>query len=129
MKKANGGVIINISSTAAFVGRPNRRQYQTSKYAVIGLTKSLAKDVGRFNIRVNSICLGAIEGERIAGVIAREASVRGQTIESVEKLYKSASSLGTFNTADDIADMILYLSGKSGEGISGHVMCVDSDML
>ena len=77
LKAAGGGVIINIASTAGLMGYPWRSPYATSKWAVIGFTKTLAMELGRFNIRVNAICPGSVEGPRMDRVVANEAAARG----------------------------------------------------
>ena len=64
MKKAGGGSIINIASSAAFHGCPLRSPYSASKWANLGLTKTWAMELGPFGIRVNAICPGSTEGER-----------------------------------------------------------------
>ena len=77
LKAEGGGVIVNISSTAGLMGYPLRTPYASAKWAVIGLTRSLAIELGPFAIRVNAICPGSVEGARMARVIRAEAAARG----------------------------------------------------
>ena len=74
LKKNKGGSIINISSGAGIMGFPLRSPYAASKWAVIGVTKTLAMELGKFKIRVNAICPGTIKGERMIRVIRDKAN-------------------------------------------------------
>ena len=73
IKKSKNGSIINISSTAGILGFPLRSPYAASKWAIIGVTKTLAMELGRFNIRVNAVCPGTIKGNRMKRVIRDKA--------------------------------------------------------
>ena len=73
LKKNKGGSIINLSSTAGIFGFPLRSPYAASKWAVVGMTKTLAMELGKFNIRVNVICPGTIKGDRMTRVIKDKA--------------------------------------------------------
>lgn len=127
MKAARSGSIINISSTAGIMGYPLRTPYAAAKWAVTGLSKSLAMEVGDFGIRVNAICPGSISGARMDGVIEREARASGKSEEAVRAAYVSQCSLKTFIDPEDIAAMILFLSSKAGAKITGQALSVDGD--
>ena len=127
MKAARSGCIINISSTAGIMGYPLRTPYAAAKWAVTGLSKSLAMEVGDHGIRVNAICPGSISGARMDGVIAREAKASGKSEADVRAAYVSQCSLKTFIDPEDIAAMILFLSAKAGAKISGQALSVDGD--
>ena len=73
LKKNKGASIINISSGAGIMGFPLRSPYAASKWAVIGVTKTLAMELGKFKIRVNAICPGTIKGDRMVRVIKDKA--------------------------------------------------------
>jgi len=77
MKKQGNGLILFTSSTAGIMGYPYRSPYAAAKWAVVGMTKTLAMELGAHGVRVNSVCPGAVEGERMDRVIANEANVRG----------------------------------------------------
>ena len=79
MKAQKSGCIINMSSNAGVYGLPNRTPYVAAKWAVVGMTKTLAMELGPFGIRVNAICPGSVEGERIDRVIANDAKKRIDT--------------------------------------------------
>lgn len=125
LKAAGGGLIVNLSSVAGLFGYPLRAPYAASKWAVIGLTKTLAMELGDFGIRVNAICPGPVDGPRMAGVIADRAAARGETVEAVTASYLRQNSLHTFIQAQDIADMVLFLCTPAGRKISGQALAVD----
>ncbi|PTW54364.1 NAD(P)-dependent dehydrogenase (short-subunit alcohol dehydrogenase family) [Breoghania corrubedonensis] len=125
MKRAGRGVILNIASTAALFGYPNRTPYAASKWAIVGLTKTLAMELGPFGIRVNAICPGSVEGPRIEGVIARDAAKRGTTPEAVRHIYESQVSMRSFVSADDIARMCAFLASEEARLVSGQIVAVD----
>ena len=125
MKKARAGAIVNLSSTAGIMGFPLRSPYCAAKYAVIGLTKTLAMEAGRDNVRVNAIAPGSINGDRMARVIKAHAEADGITEDAVRRLYTEGTSMATFVDPEEIADMILYLVSDKGKRISGQVIAVD----
>lgn len=123
--RAPGASIINMGSNASLMGCPLRGPYVASKWALIGLTKTLAMELGPAGIRVNAICPGSVEGPRIERVIAADAAQRGVTPAEVEREYKRQSSLRTFARAGDILAMIRYLTSPAGERISGQALAID----
>jgi|TARA_B110000196_G_scaffold285862_1_gene269215 NAD(P)-dependent dehydrogenase (short-subunit alcohol dehydrogenase family) len=125
--KKNGGSIINLSSTAGLFGFPLRTPYASSKWATIGLTKSLAMELGEFNIRVNAICPGSVEGDRINKVINAKAKNLGVSSLDLKKDFESMISLKSFVTKEDIADMAVFLLSDQAKKISGQVMTVDGN--
>ncbi len=127
LKAAGGGSIVNLSSTAGILGFPNRSPYAASKWAVVGITKSLAIELGGDHIRVNAICPGAVSGERIERVIAADAELRGLTPAAVREEYESSMSLGTFIDPEDIAAMALFVCSDAGAKISGQALAVDGN--
>ena len=127
LKNNKGGSIINISSTAGLFGFPLRTPYAASKWAVIGVTKSLAMELGEFNIRVNAICPGSVSGDRMQRVIEAKAKSNGVSEEELQKDYESMVSLKTFVSKEDIANMALFLLSNEAHKISGQVMTVDGN--
>ena len=87
LKAAGGGSIVNLSSNVAFPGLPLRAPYTASKWGVVGLTKTLAMEPGVHKIRVNALCPGSVSGERIDGVIERDAAERGLTAEQIRRVF------------------------------------------
>ncbi len=125
IKAAGAGSIVNISSTAGRYGYPLRAPYVASKWALVGLTKTLAIELGPHGIRANAVCPGSIDGPRMDRVIAAEATARGTSEAEVRAVYMRQTSLRTFVDAADIAEMVLFLCSDAGARISGQAMTVD----
>jgi NAD(P)-dependent dehydrogenase (short-subunit alcohol dehydrogenase family) len=119
------GSITNIASNAAFTGCPGRAPYAASKWGIIGLTKTLAMELGPDSIRVNAICPASVDGDRLNGVIERDAQRRGQTVEAIRDVYLRQSSLRTFINADDVANLALFLASDPASKISGQAIGLD----
>ncbi len=127
LKAAGGGSIVNLSSTAGIMGFPMRTPYAASKWAVVGLTKSLSMELGEHGIRVNAICPGAVAGPRIDRVIAADAEARGLPLETVRRSYLNQNSLRDFIQPESIARMVLFLCSPAGSQVTGQAISVDGD--
>ena len=125
LKRAGGGTIINFSSAAGIMGYPFRSPYAVSKWAIEGFTKTLAMELGEYNIKVNAIVPGLVEGDRMERVIVKEAEAKGLTPETVRETFTQAISMRTFVTAEDVAQMILFLCSSAGRKINGQSIGVD----
>ena len=125
LRQNGGGAIINISSTAALHGYPLRSAYAASKWAMMGLMKTWAMELGPEGIRVNAVCPTSVEGARIDAVIRRDAKQRGLSFERVREVYLRQTSMRTFVTPDDVADTILFLASDAASKISGQSISVD----
>lgn len=125
LKAAGGGCIVNISSTSGVMGCPNRSPYAASKWALIGLTKTWAMELGVHGIRVNAVCPGVVEGDRLERVIAADALATGKTEEQIRASYAAGMSMRTFIEADDVAAAVLFLCSPGGGRISGQALGVD----
>lgn len=125
MKQQKSGCIINMSSTAGLFGTPFRTPYAAAKWAIIGFTKSVAAEVGPYNIRCNAICPGSVEGERMERVITAEAAKSGRSGDEVRRGYTSGTSLRRFARAEEIADLCQYLASDAARFISGQAIAVD----
>ena len=132
MLKANGrergGSIINMSSVAGRLGMGMRTPYSAAKWAVVGFTKSLALEAGPDGIRVNCIQPGNVEGERINRVIEAKAKAFGVSFEKQKQTLLDTTSLRTFVTAQDIANMALFLATDAGKCITGQALSVCGDL-
>lgn len=117
--------IIAMSSVAGRLGYPFRTPYSATKWAIVGLVKSLAIELGPSNIRVNAILPGVVEGERMDRVIAARAEVLGKSHAEVRDGYLQKISLRRMVTVNDIAAITLFLSSPAGRNISGQAISVD----
>jgi NAD(P)-dependent dehydrogenase (short-subunit alcohol dehydrogenase family) len=127
LQKSDGGSIINIGSTSSFMGTPLRSAYTASKWGLIGLTKTWAMEYGKDKIRVNTICPTSVSGERIDGVIKRDAEYRNTTPEKIKEEYLNQTSLKTFIDSEEIAGMVVYLLSPLAKNISGQMMVIDGN--
>ena len=125
MKAQRSGAIILTSSTAGIFGYPNRGPYSASKWAVNGLMKTLAMELGAHGIRANSICPGAVEGPRMEAVLAKEAAIKGTTRDTIYEGYAAGTSMRSFVTAQDIAAMAVFLASDAARLVSGQIIAVD----
>jgi NAD(P)-dependent dehydrogenase (short-subunit alcohol dehydrogenase family) len=127
MKAQKSGLIVNISSIAGQFGYPFHAPYAVSKAAVIALTKTLAMELGPFNIRVNAVCPCSVSGPRLDSVIETEAKTRGLPVETVRESYLSQNSMHSFIEVDEIASMVAYLASPAGRRISGQEIAIDGN--
>ncbi len=116
--------MICISSVAGRLGYARRTPYAATKWAVVGLMKSLAIELGPEGIRVNAILPGFVEGPRFRGVISARAESLGTTYEAVEQGYLEKVSLRRMVTEEDVANTALYLCSPLGRSISGQALSV-----
>jgi NAD(P)-dependent dehydrogenase (short-subunit alcohol dehydrogenase family) len=124
LRKAKEGVIINLSSVAGRLGYAYRTPYAASKWAVVGFTQSLAKELGPEGIRVNAILPGVVRGERIERVFQARAQALGVSVEEVRKSYLDKVSLRRMVEPEDMAAMALYLCSEAGRNISGQSLSI-----
>lgn len=125
--KLQGGAIMNLSSTAGLYGYPMRSPYASAKWAIVGLSKTMAMELGPFNVRVNCICPGSVNGARMDRVISSIAKATGESVEKVRQDNVQNTSMTTFVDAEDIANMIVFSFSDLGAKISGQSLTVDGD--
>lgn len=125
MKAAKSGSVILTSSTAGIYGYPNRAPYSAAKWGIIGLMKTFAMEAGPYGVRANAICPGAVEGPRMQGVLAREAVQKGMSAQEVYDGYAQGTSMRAWVTAQDIANMAVFLGSDAARMVSGQVIAVD----
>ncbi len=128
LKAAGGGAIVNMSSSAGRFGYAYRTPYSAAKWGVIGLTQSLAKELGPDNIRVNAILPGIIEGPRMEGVIAARAEQLGIGHEAMRDRYLERISLRRMTPQADIAALVTFLLSDMGANLSGQSFGVDGNV-
>ncbi len=125
MRAQGSGLILLTASTAGLFGYPLRSPYAAAKWGIVGLTKTLAMELGPYGVRVNALAPGAVEGERMERVLANEAAASGKTIDEIRAQYAKGVSLRSWVSTDEIADMALFLASPQAAKISGQVMAVD----
>jgi len=125
MIKQSYGRIVNIAGTSGLRGYLNRAAYSSSKWAVRGLTRTLALEVGKYNVTVNTICPGVVEGRRMSNIISKKAVKWNVTNKDVHDKYTGEMALGRFSLPEDIAHAALFLVGEGGRQITGHDIIVD----
>jgi len=126
IKAAGGGAIINLSSAAGLHGFPQRSPYCAAKWGVVGFTKSLAVEAGPDKVRVNCICPGIVEGERIERVVEAKSKMLGMSREAFLDRFLETTSMRSTVSAQEIADMALYLATAPGRHITGQALAVDA---
>jgi NAD(P)-dependent dehydrogenase (short-subunit alcohol dehydrogenase family) len=128
LKSAGGGSIVNMSSAAGRHGYAYRTPYSSAKFGIIGLTQSLAKELGPANIRVNAILPGIIEGPRMERVIRDRAAQLNVSYQAMEQTYLERVSLRRMTSPHDVAAMIAFLLSDAGANISGQSIGVDGNV-
>lgn len=118
MREAGGGSIINITSLAATYGLPYALHYTTSKAAVIGLTRGLAREVGRHNIRVNAIAPSAVTTEATRRFM-------GDKHEKALEVIASGQCIQENLDVSDLVGTVLYLASDGARFVSGQTIAVD----
>jgi 3-oxoacyl-[acyl-carrier protein] reductase/7-alpha-hydroxysteroid dehydrogenase len=114
MKANGGGVIINTSSMVSLYGQPAGAAYPTSKFAVNGLTKSLARELAPDHIRVNAVAPGVTNTDMVANLP-----------EAMREGIKKTIPLGRIGEAQDVANAFLYLASDLGSYVTGEILSVD----
>ena len=125
LRASGAGCVVNISSTAGHLAYPMRSAYSASKWAVEGLTRTWAAELGPAGIRVNCVAPGTVAGDRMDAVIAAEASATGTTIAAVRRGYVEQVSMRTLVEPADIAAMVVFLSSDAARFVNGQVVGVD----
>jgi NAD(P)-dependent dehydrogenase (short-subunit alcohol dehydrogenase family) len=125
MRRQGGGLILLTSSISGLFGFPQRTPYVAAKWAIVGLTKALASELGPAGVRVNAICPGAVEGPRMDRVISMEASARGLSEDDVRRGFTEGVALRRFVTSGEVAAMALFLASEGAGAITGQALVVD----
>jgi 3-oxoacyl-[acyl-carrier protein] reductase len=119
------GKIVNIGSNSGTAGYVRRVGYCASKWAVRGITRTAALELGPFNINVNCVNPGIVDGPRMDLLCQRKAAARGTTPDAIRKEYESAQALPRITTAEDVAETVLFLVGDAGRNITGQDIDID----
>lgn len=126
IKAAGGGSIVNLSSAAGLHGFPQRSPYCAAKWGVVGFTKALSVEAGPDKVRVNCICPGIVEGERIDRVVDAKAKSLGVSREAFLDKFLETTSMRSTVSAQEIADMAFFLASDAGKHITGQALAVDA---
>jgi len=127
LKNSKAGCIINMASIAGRYGFPNRSPYAATKWGVIGLTKTLAMELGQWGIRANAIAPGAVEGDRIVRVFQGRAQLSGRSMQEVTAEAMAVQSIKSMIDPKDIASLAVFLASDAAKSISGQVIPIDND--
>jgi NAD(P)-dependent dehydrogenase (short-subunit alcohol dehydrogenase family) len=127
LRRSDNASIVNLSSAAGKLGFAMRAPYAAAKWGVIGLTKSLAIELGDAGIRVNAILPGLVAGDRQRRVLEAKAQQRGVSFAEMEALAFSFTSIKDYVTPQQLADQILFLCSPRGRTISGQAISIDGD--
>ena len=127
LQESPAGSIIVMSSLAGRFGYPNRIAYSTTKWGLVGFTKTLSMELGAFGITANSIHPGAVEGPRIQAVFAGRAQVSGRSVAEEMESALNNQAIKHFVDPADIAALTLFLAGPHARSISGQVFPIDGD--
>jgi NAD(P)-dependent dehydrogenase (short-subunit alcohol dehydrogenase family) len=126
MLKQGSGNILMISSGAGRRGYPLRAPYAASKWAMIGLTQTLAGELGTSGIRVNCICPGAIAGDRIERVIRARAEAMNLPYEQVRTAFTSMAAMNRMATEAEVARVAVFLASDEASAVTGQTINVDA---
>lgn len=127
LRDAGGGSIINMSSIGGRLGYPKRAAYAAAKWGIVGFTKTLSVELGPYGIRVNAIQPGMVEGPRVERVMREKAESLGISYEALQERAFQRISMRRGVCAEDIAALVVFLSGDGGRNISGQAIPVDGD--
>jgi len=120
--------IVNIGSIAGKISYPHRAPYAGAKWGLIGLTLTLAEEVGPFGIRVNCVCPGPVAGELIEEVIAARSRAMNLPIDQVRERFLSVTMLKRLVTAEEVAATVLFLASDAAAGITGQTLDVSGGL-
>lgn len=124
IRSGRKGVIVNTASLAAKVGAPLLAHYSASKFAVLGWTQALAKEMAPHGIRVNAVCPGFVRTSMQDREIVWEAELRGMTPEAVLSEYISMTPLGRIEEPEDVADVVAFLVSDASRFMTGQAINV-----
>jgi NAD(P)-dependent dehydrogenase (short-subunit alcohol dehydrogenase family) len=124
MCSRGAGAIVNIGSVAGVEAYPLRSPYAASKWGLVGLTRTLAAEVGPDGVRVNLVAPGPTQGPGSTGVIQARAEAQGVPFSELLARYEADIPLRRFVTGDEVAAAVLFLASPAASGITGQSFCV-----
>lgn len=126
MIRQRSGRIVNIAGTSGLRGYRNRVGYSSSKWAVRGLTRTLALELGPYGITVNDVCPNVTHGTRMDTIITSKAERQGKSYDEVYADFAGQTALGRFIDEQDIAEAVRYLVSDRARNVTGHDIVVDA---
>ena len=121
------GHIVNVASMAGKVAMPGLAVYCATKFAVIGLTETVAREVGPAGVRVNALCPGAVSGELMDRVVAKRAAVEGRDpAEIIKQNYTDVAALRRWVTPEEVAAAALFLASDASSSLTGERIKTDA---
>jgi len=128
MKAQGGGAVINISTGSVFTLPAGRADYIASKWAVEGLTRAAARELGPSAIRVNAIRPGFVNSARMRGILSAKAKADGRSLEEVERVFLDFISMRTKVEPEEIGDTAVFLASDAARHITGQLFSVDGNI-
>jgi len=121
-----GGRIVNIAGTSGLRGYRNRVAYSSSKWALRGLTRTLALELGPYDVTVNTICPNVMHGDRMDAIVREKARRTGRTVQEIYDDFAGQTALGRFVDDTDVAHALRYLVSEGARNVTGHDIPVDA---
>ena len=126
MIEQKAGSIINMSSLMGVQGYPMRSAYVASKFALVGVTETMARELGHYNVRVNALLPGAVSGENMDEILKQRSLSEGRLVDEIEREnYTDVAALKRWVSPGEVAKAALYLASDLSSAITGDKMKVD----
>jgi NAD(P)-dependent dehydrogenase (short-subunit alcohol dehydrogenase family) len=129
MIRQGGGRIVNVASNVAKRGLPYRADYVASKWALLGLTQTLALELVSHRIRVNAVCPGPVEGQRIEQVMQSHADAEGRTLAEIRQAWENDAPMKRFISPDEVAAVVCFLASGESSAMTGQALNVTGGLL
>ena len=124
MVKRGFGRIVSVASMAGLKGYPYVSAYVASKHAVVGLTRSLAKEVAKTGVTVNAVCPGYVDTYLVSNNAARIADRTGRQVESIVQEFVKDNPQGRLITPAEVANTVLWLAGDLAAAVNGQAIAI-----
>lgn len=128
MQKRGGGAIVNTASVQSFACQPNVAPYTTSKAGVLALTRSIAVDFAKHNIRCNAICPGSVDTPMLRGAARQAAAQSGEDEDAIIRKWGKFHPLGRVGTKEEVAELVLFLASHRAAFITGAAYLIDGGL-
>lgn len=128
LRRSANASIVNVSSAAGKYGFTNRSAYAAAKSGILGLTRTLSRELGPAGIRCNAVLPGIVDGDRLRRVLGANAAAQGRSPEEVERQWLAHASIKRLLKPEEVADMIAYLASPRGRSVSGQAISIDGDL-